>query len=69
MDTPTETVIPVVGDNMGVVTIVYDVAYFCTSEVICGVASAKDGGGSTQERCFCISKNSPSTNILRMYIC
>ena len=36
---------------------------FCTSEGICGVASAMDGGGSTQQRCFCDSKNSPSTNI------
>ena len=46
MDTPSEAVIPVVGDDMGVVAVVYDVARFCTSEGICGVASATDGGGS-----------------------
>ena len=69
MDTPSEAVVAIVGDNMGVVAIVDDVARFCKSEGIYGVASAMDGGGSTQQRCFCNSKNSPSTNILRMYIC
>ena len=36
---------------------------FCKYADICGVASAMDGGGSTQQRCFCDSKNSPSTNV------
>ena len=44
--TPTEAVIAVVGNHMGVVAIVYDVARFCKSEGIYCVASAKDGGGS-----------------------
>ena len=48
MDTPTEAVVAVVGDDMGVIRVVYDITRFCTSEGICGVASAMDGGGSTQ---------------------
>ena len=46
MDTPTEAVIPVVGDNMRVVLVIDDVARFCKSEGIYCVASATDGGGS-----------------------
>ena len=63
MSAPTKAVIPVVGNDKGVVCIAYNITCFCKSEGIYGVASAMDGGGSTQQRCFCNSKNSPSTNI------
>ena len=56
MNTPAEAVVAVVGDNMGVVAIVYDVACFCTSEGICGVASATDGGGSIQKHVLLFAK-------------
>ena len=46
VDTPTEAVVAVVGDDMGVVEIVDNIAYFCKSEGIYCVASATDGGGS-----------------------
>ena len=63
MNTPAEAVVAVVGNHMGVVAVVYDITRFCKSEGIYGVDSAMDGGGSTQQRCFCDSKNSPSTNV------
>ena len=46
VDTPSEAVIAVVGNHMGVVAVGYNITCFCTSEGICGVVSATDGGGS-----------------------
>ena len=46
VDTPSEAVIAVVGNHMGVVAVGYNITCFCTSEGICGVASATDGVGS-----------------------
>ena len=53
MDTPAEAVVAVVGNDMGVIRVVYDITRFCKSEGIYCVVSAKDGGGSTQQRWGC----------------
>ena len=51
-----EAVIPVVGNHMGVVAVGYNITCFCTSEGICGVASAMDGGGSIQKHVLLFAK-------------
>ena len=46
VDTPTEAVVAVVGNDMGMVCVAYNITCFCKSESTYGVVSATDGGGS-----------------------